>query len=136
MLGGFLKGHLLANSDKMKIETHSINDTKIAEVTSEDRIINSMEDGVDLLGSLYFQGFDRIIIHEKNITPDFFELKNGMAGEILQKFSNYRVRLAVVGDFSKYTRQSVQDFIYESNKGKQVNFVSSLKEALENFPNN
>ncbi|MCP2044981.1 DUF4180 domain-containing protein [Pontibacter sp. HSC-36F09] len=120
----------------MKIETHSINDTKIAEVTSEDRIINSMEDGVDLLGSLYFQGFDRIIIHEKNITPDFFELKNGMAGEILQKFSNYRVRLAVVGDFSKYTRQSVQDFIYESNKGKQVNFVSSLKEALENFPNN
>ncbi|MBX0334722.1 DUF4180 domain-containing protein [Pontibacter sp. HSC-14F20] len=114
----------------MKIETHSLNDIKIAEVISEDRIINSSEDGVDLLGSIYYQNFDRILIYEKNITPDFFELKNGMAGEILQKFSNYRVRLAIVGDFSKYTRQSVQDFIYESNKGKQVNFVSSLKEGL------
>ena len=39
-----------------------------------------------------------MIIHEKNITPEFFDLKNRMAGEILQKFSNYRIRLAIVGD--------------------------------------
>ncbi|MDD4645730.1 MAG: DUF4180 domain-containing protein [Bacteroidales bacterium] len=47
---------------------------------------------------LYYHGFDRMIIHEKNITPEFFDLKNRMAGEILQKFSNYRIRLAIVGD--------------------------------------
>lgn len=114
----------------MKIETHTVHDTEIAEVISEDTIINSIEDGLDLLGSLYYQGFDRIIIHEKSITPAFFELKNGMAGEILQKFSNYRVRLAIVGNFSRYTRKSMQDFMYESNKGKQVNFVSALEEGL------
>ncbi|MDO6391509.1 DUF4180 domain-containing protein [Pontibacter sp. BT731] len=114
----------------MKIETHTVHDTEIAEVISEDTIINSIEDGLDLLGNLYYQGYDRIILHEKNITPAFFELKNGMAGEILQKFSNYRVRLAIVGDFSRYTRKSMQDFMYESNKGSQVNFVSSLEEGL------
>lgn len=54
-----------------------------------------------------------------------------MAGEILQKFSNYRVRLAIVGDFSKYTRKSIKDFIYESNNGKQVNFVPSIPDALK-----
>ena len=115
----------------MKIETHNINDTQIAEVISDLIIINKIEDGVDLLGDLYYQGFDRLAIHEENITPAFFDLKNGIAGEILQKFSTYRVRLAVVGDFSKYTSKSLNDFIRESNKGRHINFVNSLKEALE-----
>jgi hypothetical protein len=115
----------------MEIETHGIHDTKIAEVISADTILNNVEDGIDLLGSIYYQDFDKVIIYEKNITPAFFDLKNGIAGEILQKFSNYRVRLAIVGDFSKYTRKSVQDFILESNRGKQINFVTSQSEAIE-----
>jgi hypothetical protein len=114
----------------MKIETHNINDTNIAEVISEVNVINKVEDGIDLLGNLYYQGFDRIIIYEKNITPVFFDLKTGIAGEILQKFSNYRVQLAIVGDFSKYNSKSLNNFIYESNKGRLINFVSTLSEAL------
>jgi Domain of unknown function (DUF4180) len=117
----------------MKIETHNINNTKIAEVISDETVINKTEDGLDLLGNLYYQGFDRIVINEKNITQDFFDLKTGMAGEILQKFSNYRVRLAIVGDFSKYTSKSLKDFIYESNKGRQINFLATIEEALEVF---
>lgn len=115
----------------MKIGTHSIGDTKIAEVVSEEIVIGNTEDGLELLGNLYYQGFDRIIIDEKNITVDFFELKNGIAGEILQKFSTYRVRLAIVGNFSKYKSKSLTDFIFESNKGGHINFVSSKTAALE-----
>src|SRR5690554_991946 len=114
----------------MKIEAHNINDTNIAEVISEVNVINKVEDGIDLLGNLYYQGFDRIIIYEKNITPEFFDLKTGIAGEILQKFSNFRVQLAIVGDFSKYNSKSLNNFIYESNKGRLINFVSTLSEAL------
>ncbi|MDO9634142.1 MAG: DUF4180 domain-containing protein [Paludibacter sp.] len=115
----------------MKIKTHNINNTKIAEVLSETTIINKIEDGIDILGNLYYQGFDKIVIHKKNITPAFFDLKTGIAGEILQKFSTYRVRLAIVGDFSKYKSKSLNDFIYESNKGKHINFVASCTEAIE-----
>jgi hypothetical protein len=114
----------------MKIETHNINDTNIAEVISEANVVNKVEDGIDLLWNLYYQGFDRIIIYEKNITPVFFDLKTGIAGEILQKFSNFRVQLAIVGDFSKYNSKSLNNFIYESNKGRLINFVSTLSEAL------
>ena len=87
----------------MKIETHILNDKKIAELISDDMIIKSIEGSLDLLGNLYYQGFNKIVIHKKNITPDFFDLKNGLAGKILHKFSNYRVRLAIVGDFSQYS---------------------------------
>ncbi|TAE91196.1 MAG: DUF4180 domain-containing protein [Bacteroidetes bacterium] len=115
----------------MKIETHRLNNVNIAEVVSNGTIINTTEDGIDLLGNLYYQGFDRVLLDEKNITPDFFDLKNGIAGEILQKFSTYRVRLAIVGEFSKYTSKSLTDFIYESNKGRHISFVNSTAEALK-----
>lgn len=114
----------------MTIEIHNINDNKIAELISDKIIISNTSDGLDLLGNLYYQGFDRIIIYEKNITLAFFDLKTGIAGEILQKFSNYRVRLAIVGDFSKYSSKSLADFVFESNKGKHVNFVESVEDAV------
>ena len=119
----------------MKIESHIINDTKIAEIVSDTLVIKTSEDGLDLLGNLYYQDFDKIVIQEKNITPDFFDLKNGMAGEILQKFSNYRVRLAIVGDFTPYSSKSIKDFIYESNKKGQINFVNTTTEALSLLSN-
>lgn len=119
------------NSFKMVIETLQAENEKIAQLISEKIFIETAEDGLNLLGNLYYQGYDKIIIHEKNLTPDFFDLKNGMAGEILQKFSNYRVSLAIIGDFSKYTSKSITDFMYESNKTGHICFVSSKKEALE-----
>lgn len=114
----------------MKIVTHTIEGTQMAEIVADGIVITKAEDGLNLLGNLYYQGFDNIILPEKNITPDFFDLKNGMAGEILQKFSNYRVRLAIVGGFTLYTGKSMKDFIYESNKKGQIVFVKSVEEAL------
>jgi len=115
----------------MKIETHKVDGIRIAEVISDDLIIGNVQDGLDLLGNLYYDGFDGIIIHAKNITPDFFDLRTGMAGEILQKYSNYRMRLAVVGDFSKYSSTNMKAFISESNKLGQINFVASVSDALK-----
>lgn len=114
----------------MQITTHLINDIKIAEVHSDELVIGNAEDALQLLGDLYYQGFDKMILHEQNITPVFFELKSGMAGEILQKFSNYRMRMAIVGDLSRYPGQSIRDFIFESNKSRQIQFVTYLEDAL------
>jgi len=115
----------------MKIETHKVDSVKIAEVVSDDLIIGNVQDGLDLLGNLYYDGFDGIIIQAKNITPDFFDLRTGIAGELLQKYSNYRVRLAIVGDFSKYSNKNLKAFIFESNKLGQVSFIGTLSDALE-----
>lgn len=113
----------------MILTNHTLNNHQIAEIQADDYIWKTVEDGMDVMGDVYYQGFDRLIIHEKNIHPDFFDLKTKMAGEILQKFSTYRVRLMIVGDFSKYNSQSLRDFISESNKGRLVNFVESVELA-------
>lgn len=95
----------------MVIKSHEINNIRIAEVISDEVIIQSAQDGLDLMGNIYYQGFDKIVLYEENITPDFFDLKTKIAGEILQKFSNYRIGLAIVGDFSKFESKSMRDFI-------------------------
>ncbi|WP_276090610.1 DUF4180 domain-containing protein [Pedobacter sp. JY14-1] len=118
----------------MEIVTHNINDIKTAEIVADETILASVEDGLDLLGDLYYQGYDCIIIPDQNISEKFFDLKTKLAGEVLQKFVQYRVSLIIIGDFLKYTSKSLNDFIYESNKGRHINFVTSLSEALARVP--
>lgn len=108
----------------------SINNIVIAELTDDNLIISQTQDILDLIGDLVYYDCTRIIIHEKNLHPDFFNLKTGLAGDILQKFSNYRFKLAVAGDFSKYKSRSLADFIRESNKGKMIFFVDSAESAM------
>jgi hypothetical protein len=113
----------------MKIEITVINNISLAEVIGEGLLINCLQDALDILGETAFSGISKVILHEKNITADFFDLKTGLAGEILQKFSTYQVQLAIVGDFSKYSSKSLKDFIFESNKHGRINFVNCVDEA-------
>ena len=113
------------------IISHQTDGLTFLEIRSEEQFINNVQDVLDLFGELYGQYYDGIILYERNITPDFFDLQTKLAGEILQKFSNYRIRLVIVGDWSKYTSRSLEAFICESNKGKTVNFSSSPTEAVK-----
>ena len=115
----------------MEIKIHTIDNRKIAEIISDDIVLQTVEDAVDLIGNMSYQGFDKLIIHEENMIPDFFELKNKIAGNILQKFSQYSMPLAIIGDFEKYESKSLNDFIFESNKGKQINFVTTVEDGLK-----
>ena len=115
----------------MEIKIHTIDNRKIAEIISDDIVLQTVEDVVDLIGNMSYQGFDKLIIHEENMISDFFELKNKIAGNILQKFSQYSMPLAIIGDFEKYESKSLNDFIFESNKGKQINFVTTIEDGLK-----
>jgi hypothetical protein len=109
---------------------HEINDQVIAELTDNNFIINEVQDALDLMADLSYQGYNRMIINEKNLNKDFFDLSTRFAGEILQKFSNYNFKLAIIGDFSKYESKSLRDFIRESNRGNMIYFAEDLQSAL------
>lgn len=115
----------------MNIEITNHNGVYMAELIADEVVVKEVQDALDIMANAAYSGATTLIFHEKNITPDFFDLKTGIAGDILQKFSTYQMPLAIVGDFSKFTSKSLRDFIYESNKGGKVNFVSSVEEAKE-----
>ncbi len=104
--------------------------TPVAEVERGTIIIGSASDVLDIMGNISYENCSRIIIHSDSFSGEFFDLRTGVAGEILQKISNYRMRLSIVGDFSHLTSRSWRDFIRESNRGRTVNFHPTVDEAL------
>jgi hypothetical protein len=100
------------------------------ELVSEDLKLREAQDVLDIMATASYRGCQNIIIHEKNFDPEFFDLKTRIAGEILQKFSNYQMRLAIVGSFGKYESQSLRDFIVECNRGRTIFFVDNIADAV------
>lgn len=45
--------------------------------------------------------------------------------------TNYRLRLAIVGDFTSVNSNSLRAFIAESNRGTQNFFVATEEEAIK-----
>jgi hypothetical protein len=102
----------------MELKIHELNHQTIAEVLAEEVVVHTIQDALDLIVTATYEGAGSIIIAEKHLNGDFFDLRTGLAGEILQKCANYRVKLAVVGDFEKYKSASLHAFIMECNRGR------------------
>lgn len=79
----------------------------------------------------YEAGTKNIVLAKRQICEDFFVLSTGVAGEILQKYVNYGGRIAVYGDFSRYTSKPLKDFIRENNRGRDVFFAATKDEAVD-----
>ena len=112
-----------------KIEKNGI---ACAVVNSNEIVITDAQSALDVLMSAKYDiGTENIVVDKKLITEDFFILSKGLVGEILQKYVNYGGRIAIYGDYSHYTSKPLKDFMYESNKGKDVFFVATQDEAVE-----
>ncbi|MHC1786417.1 MAG: DUF4180 domain-containing protein [Christensenellales bacterium] len=104
----------------------------IAVIHSEVPLITDAQSALDLMATLRYQhGVTKMVISKEAISEDFFVLSSGLAGEIVQKFVNYRFPVAIVGDFSKYTSKPLRDYILECSRGKHLYFAASEGEALE-----
>lgn len=115
----------------MKIETITENGVLIALAEGPEKLITGAQEALDLAMTVKYEtGAQRIVLPKKLVAEEFFILSSGMAGEILQKYINYQFKLAIWGDFSRYTSKPLHDFIYESNQGKDFFFVATQEEAV------
>ncbi len=89
--------------------------------------IATTQDALDLIGAA-FLGAEVVVVPVERLDEDFFSLGTRFAGEIMQKFVNYRLRLAVVGDISRHLADSsaLRALVHESNRNGQVWFVPDL----------
>lgn len=115
----------------MKIDKITVDGVDIAVIDSPDKLITDISSALDLMATVSYEtGCSNLAVNKEAIADGFFILSTRLAGDILQKFVNYRFRLAIWGDFSKYTSKPLRDFIYESNNGNDVFFVGSRDEAI------
>ena len=116
----------------MKIETITENNIRIALVKSSETLIMNVESALDFIATVSYEtGSAAVVVNKEAVDESFFDLRTGIAGEIIQKFVNYRMKLAIIGDFSGYDSKSLKDFIYECNNGKDLFFFSDEGEAVK-----
>jgi len=97
-------------------------------------IIQGVQDALDLMASIWYtHGCTKAVLDKAIIAEDFFRLRTGLTGEILQTFSNYRFVVAIFGDFTVYDSKSLRDFIYECNQGRQVFFAKDQQSAIDHL---
>jgi hypothetical protein len=107
-----------------------INHQKVAVVEKAGGMIEKEQDALDLMAEAGNSGARAVILHAENLPAEFFDLKTRLAGDILQKFSNYRMKLAIVGSFEGYQSDSLAAFMRESNRGSLVFFVPDQETAI------
>ncbi len=122
----------MLGENNMKIEKMLKNNVEIAHITAEEVVINDLQSAIDLMMTVKYEtGIKNIVLSKELVVDKFFILRSGLAGEILQKFINYQFRIAIYGDYSKYTSKPLKDFIYESNNGHDIFFTDSLQMAID-----
>ena len=73
----------------MEIKTHTAGQNQISEIVSDDIIIKTIDDTLDIIGNA---DSEFIVLHDYNFEKDFFDLSTKKLGDILQKFTTYRIR--------------------------------------------
>lgn len=89
--------------------------------------VATVQDALDLIGATYGRS-EVVALPATRLDERFFTLGTGLAGEVMQKFVNYQIRLAIVGDISGHLAASsaLRALVHESNRGRQIWFVTDL----------
>ena len=107
-----------------------IGDVRMLAFAAEGPLLARAADVSDFISAAWAHHADMVAVPVQRFADDFFRLRTGLAGEVTQKFVNYCIRLAIVGDISAHVRDSdaLRDFINESNRVQHVWFVAEMAE--------
>ena len=97
-------------------------------IASESGIsIRSFGDISDALDSSL--GSAGLILTENDLAREFFDLHSGLAGELFQKFINYRLRVAIVLPDPEAYGERFSELACEHRSHSMIRFVRSKDEA-------
>ncbi|MFJ9705113.1 DUF4180 domain-containing protein [Streptomyces sp. NPDC101234] len=111
----------------------TLHTTRVLRCAPEGPALDGESAALDLVGDAMGQDAELVAVPAERVGDEFFRLRSGVAGAVVQKFVNYRLRLAVVGDISRHLAASsaLRDFVYEANRGRHLWFVADDAELAE-----
>src|SRR5262245_45154437 len=89
--------------------------------------IRSFGDISDAIAASF--GSEGLILTEGDLAQEFFDLRSGLAGEIFQKFMNYKMPLAIVLSDCDAYGERFSELAYEHRSHSMIRFFPSKDEA-------
>lgn len=80
----------------MNYQLNKVNNVEYVEILPDGGVVASEREALDLVSACGENLTPRLMLHAENLSPEFFDLKTRLAGEVLLKLSNYRIKLAAV----------------------------------------
>jgi len=105
-------------------------------MTEERRILVAADAGVsvrsvgdvnDAIGAC--AGADGLLLTGSDLGRDFFDLRTGLAGELMQKLVNYRIRAAIVVPDPAAHGERFAELAHEHARHAAIRFVRTRDEA-------
>jgi Domain of unknown function (DUF4180) len=114
---------------------YDLHGVHVLQCATEGASIRTAGDATDLISKAWEERAKVLAIPVERLDKDFFQLSSGVAGEIVQKFATYKMRVAILGDISRYVdgSKSLRDFVRETNRGDQLWFVANHDEISEHL---
>ena len=94
-------------------------------------LIKGEQDALDLVAACGENGTNLLLIHSENLPPDFFQLKTGLAGRIMLKFTNYYLKVAAVLSQEEVNQGRFQEMVLETNRGHEFRVFYDLQKAID-----
>jgi len=109
---------------------HHLCGVRVYECAADGPAPTSDRDAIDLMSEAGGHGALLVAIPAARLGAGFFDLRTRIAGEFLQKFVTYGMRVAIVGDVpaEHAASTSLLSFIRECNRGNDIWFVSDRAE--------
>lgn len=89
--------------------------------------LNAARDISDLIGAAY--DLDGVLIEETDLSAQFFDLKTALLGELFQKLTNYRKRVAFVVPDPAAHGERFAELAFEHRTHPHLRFVASPEEG-------
>jgi hypothetical protein len=109
---------------------YELHRARVLELAPDETRLRTYNDAVEIVGKSLENRATLIVIPVECLDDDFFQLRTRIAGELMQKFVQYRRRLVILGDISRHLAESsaLRAFVAESNRGKEAWFLATREE--------
>lgn len=99
--------------------------------TSFTGVLSSEKDAIELVSACISNDTGSLLLHERSVSPDFFNLRTGLAGAVLNKFQIYNIKIALIIQNMGLLEGRFGEMVMESNKGNEFRVYDSVQTATE-----
>lgn len=101
------------------------------ETLPNNKLLASEADTLELIAVCFENNTQRLLIATDALPNSFYDLKSGLAGQVLLKLSNYHIKTAIISDPDKVGQGKFNDFVIETNRGKDLGVFFTREKALK-----
>ncbi len=114
---------------KMNYQVNEIENKKYIELISVKVPLSNENDALDLIALCWEHEAQAILMHSSVFSQDFFNLKTTFAGNFIQKFINYNIKVAAVFPQELVQKGRFKEMALETNKGNHFRMYETKEEA-------